>query len=281
MDRVASLQKRAAELTRKLFISQPTIIRVATVLEIVAGTDPLLKALGRSLGAVFLQKGVTDLPSIHGKPAAEWFEAQPRKDTNALIQRLPPDYLDEFALKIRQRITGKFNESLAREAISGWIMRFVLLKGWNNMDEGMSLDRARNYVLTGVQREALNLIKKDRRHQYDRSIHEEDDEGKRRVDPSDPNAMKDFLEEMPMWKAPRVRHILEQKVHPDAPLFLDLLFEGHAMKDIVGDKATGRESMLPHVKERPMAYYNWLKTYNPKIVEILSEIGKQEQGAAA
>lgn len=276
MNRISALIARAGEVRRKAFQAQPFSTRVAHVMVMLAGLDPLLSTLGRSLGAVFILKKTEGLPDVHGQPALAWVETLSDKDVNAITRKLPPNYLDNFAQKLKQNATAQFGMQAGTDALVGWLTRFIM-GGWKHMQENQPIDRILKYCMLGVKNEALNGWKADKNRRKDISINDDGDDDRRPVDPGDPSSMKDFLEESPMWKMPRVRKILEQKVHPDAPLFLDLLFEGHSMKDIVGDKASGRESMLPHVKQQPMAYYNWMKTYNPKIVDVLSKINQEER----
>lgn len=277
MDRTSSLYKRAADLTRRLFASQPFYVRLARVFEILAGGDPLLQALGRSLGAVFLLRGVKDLPPVNGKPALEWLAAQPRTDVNTLTRRLPSNYLDDFAAKLRRSIYAKFGESVGGEAFSAWLIRFVISGGYETMHEGLSLQQAGGFVFGAIKNQALNLIKRDRHERTQQSLDEMNDDGDRhRLDPKDPNSVKDFLEEDPLWKSPQVRRILEQKAHPDAPLFLDLLMQGYTQNEIVGDWRKNRPSMLPHVQQKPITPQAWEYRTMPKILDILKDFAAQE-----
>lgn len=239
MDRLASLQKRAADTQRRLFASLPFYVRLAYVFARLANLP--LQSLGRTLGAVFIVKKVEGLPDVKGQPALEWGAAF-GADINKITRMLPPNYLEAWvANEVRNRLMAKFkNEDLVADAISGWLLRFVVNGGMKNMDEGMPLTSARNYVLTGIQNESLNQIKKRNRHRED-SMNETDDDGRATMQIDDPKALRSLVkEDRHLWKFPRVRRILEQDAHPDAPLFLDLLMDGYTVNEIVGDwrKAT-------------------------------------------
>jgi hypothetical protein len=284
MNRLASLQKRAADVCRALFRAQPQQVRTACVyIMLRTGAEmprSLRVLLSQGLGAVFILKGVRGLPPVHGKSAEEFLATIPESKRKPfdMMNKLPPDYLSAVASSIWNNIVGKLRGSTAEQVISNMLPRFLDNK-WSNMHDGLTLQQAISYTLTALD----NRFKDERRHEnsqhIDYSFDETNDEGDaKHVDPMDPNAMKNFIEEETrLWHLPRVRHVLETKVHPDAAIFLDLLSEGYTMKEIVGDAKTGVPSMLPHVKEKPMVYYNWLKTYNPKIVETIAMFNRQEQ----
>lgn len=256
MDRVETLRKRANTIAVRLYQS--------------SASTSLVKSMGRSLGAVFLLKSAKGLPPINGTPADEWFLAQPKKDMNTLVRLLPDGYLSEFASEICKQVAHWTRSDMMDDIVSRWLARFVVLDGWHNLDKGMSLINMRRYLITALKNEAINVWKKEHSRPFEDIDDLTDD-----VDPVDPNAMRGLLEDVPMWKSPRVRRILEQQVHPDAPMFLDLLVDGYNMKEIVGDKATGRKSMLPHLQQKPMTYNNWWQNLNVKIIDVLKRISEE------
>lgn len=280
MERLASLQKRASDLRRTLFASQSLSVRIAAVyFTLITGSDsnPLLESIGRGLGAVFILKGVTGLPDVRGKSAQEFLESlpEPKRDVNSLIARLPPHYLDSFAVKIRNAITSKFkSEDLAKRAISQWLPRFIL-GGWKGMHEGVAINAAASYIMSSIQREGMNVIRHDRGHKYDRSLDEQDEEGHTMLNLADPHpSALDLLEshrDRPVWESPKVRRILETKVHPDAPKFLDLRLEGKGIKEITGDPKHGVPGMLPHYDK---SYEHWQFHVMPKIFSVLKDLAE-------
>lgn len=261
MDKIATLQKRAALVGRTLFASLPFHVRLAYVFSILANTD--LQALGRALGAIFIKKKVRGLPDVHGKPALDWPANKP----------LPPDYLKGLASDLRRFLLAKFHdEHLVDTTIDNWLFRFVVEGGWEHMIEGITLKEAQNYAFTGLLRQGLNEITvKKRERGRNRSLNETDEEGHVVFEPADPSAAKNIYENLPSTKMPSVRRILENKVHPDAPLYLDLLLDGYEGTEILGDPNKGRIPMLPYLQHHPLSYANWKKTYEPKILQVLKE----------
>lgn len=265
MNKLANLQKRAAVVSRALFASLPFHRRLAIVLAALVDTD--LQALGRALGTVFIHKKVQGLPDINGKPALE-----------TPANRVPPNYLHDFAANIRQILRSKsHSEDVADLTIANWLYRFVAEGGWQKMEEGRSLSEVRSYILNSLINQEKDELRRQKKNQMrNPSLDVTNEEGHATFEPSDPEATKKFYEHIQPHSLPRVRRVLEQKVHPDAPLFLDLLLEGHRATDIVGDPTTGRPTMLPHLKDKPLSYRNWKKTYEPKIYHVLREFAEQE-----
>lgn len=274
MNQLSTLQKRAGTVSRAIFASLPLRFRILVAFERLA--DLPLKSLGRALGAVFILKGTKDLPDIKGEPALNLNE-KAKGNINALTRMLPSDYLESFALEIKRMLMAKFkNEDLVSEGISRWLMRFVALGGWKGMQENLPLKQIKSYVTTSITREIINKIKGDKHEREQSSLDERDDNGRSTMNPSDPKSVKDFLEEQPLWKAPRVRRLLEQKAHPDAPMYLDLLMEGYTTREIVGDHRVDLPSMLPHVKQKPVTPQAWEHRTMPKIVDVLRGVAEEE-----
>lgn len=269
MLRLASTQKQAVLLTRRIFASLSFHERLAHVLSVLAGTD--LKALGRSLGVIFIKKRTQGLPDIHGKPALEFpveeLEAK-HKDPSRL---LPPNYLEDFAAMLRGLLLHKFNNTqLVDVGISNWLFRFVVAGGWHTMHEGANLSSLKGYILGSIENEIKNEIKGGKRKKRDMgSLDVVNDEGDLLHHPSDPTAPAKFYENLGPQDMPKVRKELEHKVHPDAPLYLDLLMEGYTVVEILGDPEKGVPPMLPHMRSNPIGYKNWKKTYEPKIRDVM------------
>lgn len=262
MDKIASLQKRAKDVARQIFARLPLSRRVAHVMLVLAGVDPLLKALGRSLGAVFLLKGVTGLPDVNGKPALEWFAEQSNKTVDGLTRRLPTNYLDQAAVKVRNTMGSKFGPDIMQDAIGTFLMKFISGKAFEHMHDGISLNEAMGYVAMSIKNQAISLQRSNKHENRNKSIDETDDEGKAMYNPSDPKALINHGG-APWWEAPKFKRILETKVHPDAPLYLDLLSQGYQAKEIV-------EGMLPHYDS---SYAYWMDKVTKKIRNVLDSEG--------
>ncbi len=272
---LSNTQRRAARITRSLFASLPFAVRLAFAFSVLAGTD--IMALGRALGVILIKKGVTGLPDVHGKPALEFpvaeLEAQ-HKDPSRLI---PRDYLQHFSADLRLHLISKFHsEQLVDVVISNWLFRFIVEGGWKNMHEGISLSQARSYVMASLDAEALNEIKKGKSKKRDMgSLDISDESGKALINPADPEAPTKFYENLPISEMPKVRKILEEKAHPDAPLYLDLLLEGYSSAEILGFEGGKqiREPMLPHMRDKNLnqPYKTWKTHVEPKIRKVLQK----------
>jgi hypothetical protein len=176
--------------------------------------------------------------------------------------------MESWAGSLRGLALAKFhNEELVDESLQNWIVRFALMGGWTHMKEGLSLSQAKSYVFTGLKNDILNHIRSQNLHQ-DRSLQETDDEGNSSFDPADPSADKQFdltelkSERMAPWNQPKVKRVLE-KAHPDAPLFLDLLMDGHTQKSII------QQGMLPHFDS---SYQYWMDKVKPKIMDTINHL---------
>lgn len=272
MTRLAHLQAQALRLTRHLFASLSFQDKMARVLEVLANTD--LKALGRSLGVIFIKKRVEGLPDIHGKPALEFPVAELEAKHKDPSRLLPSNYLEDFAGVVRGALLNRFhNQQLVETGISNWLFRFIVSGGWHTMHEGVNLSGLKGYIISGIENEIKNEVIKGKRKKRDMdSLDIQDDEGKLLHNPNDPKAPATFFERLSPHEMPKVRKELEHKVHPDAPLYLDLLLEGYTVKEIVGDPEEGKPPMLPHMRQHPIGYNNWKKTYEPKIRDIMLRV---------
>jgi hypothetical protein len=268
MIKLAELQKRAALVGRALFASLPFHVRLAHVFSVLADVD--LQSLGRSLGKVFIEKKVQGLPDVHGVPALDWPAAKP----------LPPKYLEDLAGHLRHALRVKFHsDQLVEAAIDNWLFRFVVERGYHNMQENVDFKKATNYVLHSLEQQVLNEIKAGKRKKrdnesLDETYESEEGESRHKYNPADPDTPATIYENISPHDMPKVRQKLEA-IHPDAAIFVDLRLDGWEATEIVGDPARGIPTKLPHLKEHPLSYRNWKKMYEPKIQNVLSEFVHQ------
>lgn len=262
MHKLAHLQKRARRVVRGLFAGLPFQVRVRFVY---ANLSMDVQALGRSLATIFIKKQVKGLPDIRpGVPALSWPSGTP----------LPPGYLQDYAQYLKNSMLQKFyhNEQLVEEGLSRFLLRFVVEKHWERMEEGINFSQAKSYVFRALYNE-ISLELKSRKHDKAmRSIDIPEEEGENRghhVELTDPHALDSFYHNLSPSDLPKVRKVLEREVHPDAPLYLDLLLEGYNAAEIFGDPEQGKPPMLPHARQHQINYKNWKKTYEPKIREVL------------
>jgi hypothetical protein len=252
-------------------------MRLAYVIASLSGVE--LQALGRSLGVIFIRKKIQDLPDIHGKPALE-FPVDQHKDPTKL---LPADYLRGFAADLRKSLLAKYHsEQLVDVAISNWLFAFVVEGGWKELREGAKLGEVFRYLLKSLNYVVLSDIQKTKRKKYDfgPSIDNTDEEGNPTMQMGDPESEANFYHNLPTSVLPKVRQAL-QHVHPDAPLYLDLLMEGYTPAEILGFKAHAQteDVMLPHLKAEGLKapYKSWKAIYEPKIKTVLMKFVHEER----
>lgn len=273
MFRVSDTQDRSARIARAIFASLPFPVRLAYVFSVLANTD--LKALGRALGVIFIKKKIQGLPDIHGKPALEFPVEQLESQHKDPSKYLPTDYLHDFSQRVRQEMLSKFkSDDLVDVIISNWLFRFIVRGGWRTLREGDNFSTVLNHTMVSMKNEGINELKK-RDRSRGKSIDQTDEEGRPTLVLKDPHEnAEEVYENLPMSDIPKVRKILEDRVHPDAPRYLDLLLEGWTASEILGfanGKENSREVMLPHLKERGLMapYKTWKTNYEPQIRRVL------------
>jgi hypothetical protein len=287
-----------------MFASLPQEVRIAHVMRIIYASDPMLALVGRSLGAVFILKNIQGLPDVVptgqkvGIPAQEWFETQTNKSLDFLTRRLPTSYFNKEAAYLR-RAVSKYGD-VGELALVDWLTRFMsggsqdvddgnggfkkkyFPPGWPKLQEGVALAAALSYCKSGIEGEALNAVKRNKTNKIHNNRNPSlDDRGDddRPMDPADSGAAKPYdmvgWHNKAPWKIPEVRKILETKVHKDAPLFLDLLEDGHNMTEIVGGASyADKAGMLPNY-DSTTSY--WQRKYMPLIAKVFKNLGLQEQ----
>lgn len=250
----------------------PLGFRIATVyFQLTASSQD---TLGRLIYAEFLRKGVRGMPDIRGKSAEQYVQEMGDKiNSPQLADKLPGDYGRSFGARAYGLLIKNVGVSDADDVVANFMRRYFEGSG-RGMEEGIPLAKAEAYVLNGIWKEALNLLKvrKRERSRYE-SITREDEGEERTLDIRDPRFMDKIEAEFPVHELvrdPFVQRELRQ-IHPDAPLYVELMLEGYSNEEIVGVPVRGQESMLPHLKERPMSPQNWHKTQLPKIYQVLKD----------
>ena len=252
MDHIASLLRRAADVRQRVFASLPWGYRLATLF--LAMDASSIEAWGRQMGALMLQAGVTGLPD----PGPRWNPEKPNpKD-------LPRHYLFEFgkkaygvALKVVQ------NPEDAGDAMMDTVMEFLK----SPKLKGMKASSAMSFITTQVMWQA-KAIRKKRRDQDSIDDPGSDEEGET-IDLVDnafshnpywnenPRQFRQLNDTIPekIWEQDVMPAVA--KIHPDMPLYFDLLLKGHSGKEIV------EEGMLPNFS--PSEYSSPNATWNAKV----------------
>jgi DNA-directed RNA polymerase specialized sigma24 family protein len=240
----------------------PWGIRVADLLYHLA-YDPQAD-FGRSIYTYFITRGVKGLPDIKGQPALS-FPVDLKRNKLA-----PPGYGKEYGHQMWRRLLAKYkNPELVGDA-----MQTVVAKLWhapNALNEGDSLRSAEGFVFKMLNNWILDEIRKNVRHRED-SLYGEGDEGEEiEFSVLDKDTLQQLDDMILPGEMAKIKRRIDREVHPDASLWIDLFLDGYTSKEIVGDKAHGIPSMLPHVQERPMSYQNWESNVKPKILHVFRE----------
>lgn len=292
MDRTALL-RRASEVRRRIFASLPWGIRFASVLNQIAAETghsrtwgvrfasflyrlaldaTTIHNWGRALGAEFLLAGVEGMPD----PGPRW---NPNSKSPALT--LPSGYLATEMRQIYSLLTsGKhnFDEETAKDAIDMWIAK--VHGGHVKIDKEKAksgLSSALSYAKTGIGFEANEIrrkapggivgIPKEKKKEVGRpeSLEDVGDESKTlRREIEDPHALAKFQRLLSDRMRKEWMEYLAKHVHPDIEIYLDLLMEGHSIKEIIGWPNKGIPSKLPHWTQG--GPQNWDQNYKSKIV---------------
>lgn len=237
MERIAKLVAASGAIRRKIWASLPFGVRFAEFLGRLASSST--DAFGKVMYGEFLQRGVVGMPDVNGKPAADL------QITHNTTNRLPHGYGREFGSKAFKILMGKYhNPQMVEDLMGDFLLRF-LEKGSKHLKPGTPLKEAENYVLRGLQNDALNWLRK-KRETSDMLNRPGDDEEHSIYDVTpafdEDSAEKLFDERM----LPIVRGKL-RKIHPDAEQYIKLsILDGYTDREIIGDPANGVPSLLDH-----------------------------------
>lgn len=263
--RIAALQKAARETERRIFASQPFMLRFAHAMTVLAAIDTA--AWGKTLVMTMIKAGVTGLDDIDGQPAAEW--AKHRRFDPA---KLPKNYM--HADKLGAELYHEALLLLGSPAAAAEFMQDLtigFLSGSFKFKDTFDFRSAKSYIFTIVRSRGKNRIRddKDRRNKSLSPSDDEDDdrgEGAQYGLQSD----RDFVDHaeiiQKVLRFPDVKRGLAA-IHADAELFVDLLMDGYSQREIIMNK------MLPNWGDKSVQA--WDKTYKPKINKLLAEMFKK------
>ena len=259
MDIIADLIARAADLQRRIYASLPFEHRLADLFTKLAVDS--IEALGKSLGAEFLARGVTGMPD----PGTSW---NPHARHPELT--LPAGYLREFASATYRLLLAKFQDP---SVVDDAVQRYLLKLTTTRRIKPVPLKSAESYVRYGLVQEALDLLRQRRQRALSLDLSVEDD-GLALADLiDDPKALLEMQREL----SPRVWKLwmtyLAQRLHEDVPEYLGLSMQGFTDLEIIGDpRRKGLPGMLTHYKPPPSGANSFLKSFvykNPRRLEGL------------
>lgn len=246
MNRIARLVTATGDLRRKIWASLPLRIRIADFFSRLAVSSA--DAFGRTMFEIFAKHGIEGVPDPRSSEARQ------------------------FGKKVFLNLMSKFhNPSLVEDLMSSFAVRF-LESGVKNLKKDATLREAENYVLLGVTREGLNVLRSRRNKPEESDIYvNQGDEMRHDLPIFDEDTAERQLKRM----LPKVKNKLEA-VHPDAPLYLKLsILDGYTDREIFGDVAHGVPALLPHPYGRdgktPLTEKTWSTTYKPQILRVLRD----------
>jgi hypothetical protein len=269
------LADRAAGLSRGIFASLPIEVRVAHLaFELRLGNALAQDAFGRSAYTIFIARGVEGLPDVQPRGHSEAVPAlslrdEVKKNISSWTDRMPKGYGLLFARKLWGTIQNRTrNEALTSDVFFNTISK--LLQQPTLIREGVPLRMAEGYLYQMAKNAIIDFRKHERRESPG-------DVGE--ITEDLPASFSQTLETLESTLS--ARELLDvirkaepalKKVHPDAPLYLELSLQGYDDAHIVGDPRKNRPSMLPSVSEVGGRTPQWWEyRIKPKIREVLVE----------
>ncbi len=255
MDIIADLIDRAADLQRRIYASLPFEHRLADVFTKLAVDS--IEALGRSLGAEFLARGVTGMPD----PGTSW---NPHARHPELT--LPAGYLREFASATYRLLLAKFQDpALVDDAVQRYLLKLTTTR----RIKPVPLKSAESYVRYGLVQEGLDVLRQRRQRALSLDLPVEDDGDSLADLIDDPKALHEMQREL----SPRVWRLwmayLAQRLHEDVPEYLGLSMQGFTDLEIIGDpRRKGLPGTLTHYKPPPSGANSFLKSFVYKIPAV-------------
>lgn len=266
MDRISSLIARADVLRRRIYSSIPFDDRLAALFVKLALDT--VETLGRAIGAEFLLRGVTGMPD----PGPRW---KPESRNPALT--LPSGYMRDFGSKLYGAMMRKFrNPDVVEEGIQNYLA-WATTSGEINKERDKSRSQAESYVMDGVMKRCLDVIRRNRKHNVpslDDPGSGGEDEGQAMVhNLEDPRALKEFQHTMRPEVWAQWMHFLAKNLHEDIPEYMALSMQGYDDQEIIGDPRKGLPGMLTHYKSPPSGPGTFLR-WRDKIPEISKKFFK-------
>jgi hypothetical protein len=267
MDRISSLIARADVLRRRIYSSIPFEDRLAALF--VKLSLDTVETIGLAIGAEFLLRGVTGMPD----PGPRW---KPESRNPALT--LPRGYLRDFGAKLYGAMMKKFrNPEVVEEGIQNYLA-WATTSGEINKEHNNSRSQAESFVMAGVMRRCLDVIRRERKHNLD-SLDDSGGPGRDEdreplvLNVEDPRALKEFQHTMRPEVWAQWMKFLQHHLHEDIPEYMALSMQGYDDQEIIGDPRKGLPGMLTHYKSPasgPGTFLRWLD----KIPEVSKKFFK-------
>jgi len=268
MDRVANLVKTAGALRRQIWASLPFSLRFAEFFSRLAFS--FNEAFGKTIYGEFLTRGIIDgMPDIKGRPASEFDLSK-----KPVVNRLPSGYGRDFGQKAYGMLLSKVrNPDMVEDLMSDFLVRF-LESGSKHLNPKEHRKAAEAYVLQSLQNSLKNWYR-SKKTISDIQI-KDDEETRYEIPVYDEASVEKQIKRL----LPKIKPELE-RVHPDAPVYIELALDGYSDREIIGDIKSGVPSLLPHPYGgygKPLTEPVWNSHYKPKIFKVLRDNATMGQG---
>ena len=224
---------------------------------------------GRVIYTIFLQRGVTGMPPIKGKPAEEF-------DLNKAPHHLVPEgYGADFASKVWGVAVRMLGEEGASDVMQN--LQLTLLGDPKKLAEGKTLSEAQSYVTGAIKLLALEVLRHQKRHPGDYGKGDpagggEDDAPK--VEIADTSAVVEIMDWINEQSRGKVMPALMRdlsRIPGAVPYVKAILEHGLTDNEIVGDYRKGRPAAVEWFNENPMTVQNFGNRVKPKIREVFKK----------
>lgn len=266
------LADRAAQLSRSIFVSLPIEVRVAHLLvQLKLANVYSQDTLARAAYAVFIARGVQGLPDVKLRGRTEEVPALSLQDAFK-SHKLKPDHLPRgYGLPFAKKLWATIQKMTRNEATTEDVFMTTISKMVVDPElvhEGVPLRQAESLLFLMSKRTFLDMNKKLKREIPL-------DPGPDEAAPAMPAGVTQTLDllESSISSQDILRRAEPslRRVHPDAPLYLELRLQGYPDTEIIGNPKKNQPSMLPTVRERGgFSVQNWAKTLE-KIRQVLLE----------
>lgn len=242
-----ALQRRALDLSRRIYTSLPWGYRVAELF-MVLGADAA-SALGSASYALFIAAVVRGLPTVNGRDALDLVQ-DIRGPEDA--DKLPADYGRAFGGRVYRVLLARFGPEIAEEAMSETLLKIV--RGKIHVRNGANLAESEALIVTVALNSARDQARRQQRIR--REVSDSDDEGTT-IDVEDPEAFRQLDNLLP---ASELRQVLRElgQVHPRAPEWLQARLQGDSGQEIAREWQT-----------TPSYVSKWQRIYLPRIRQVV------------
>lgn len=245
-----ALARRAAELSRRLYISMPWGYRVAGLLLVLAGDS--LDTFGRATYAEMIKAVVRGMPeTADGRQALDLVQDVASRGAEAL----PSGYGRQFAARVFKVLLTKFSDPEAVEEAMARVLVQIARKKIH-VRNGSDLREAESLFLTVALNAARDYLRTKSRRREDSLTHQRDEEAPH-LNIEDPESFRQLEEVLPERQLQTLINELAA-VHPRAPQWLRARLEGQTGQEIAQAWGT-----------TPSWVSKWQRMYLPQVQQVV------------